>query len=154
VRTYAHFRAVGGEGAAPELSDRLAALIADGDVVESVAAREPAAFRNGGEGVTRAAGAGERDIDARRDDGGGALVAGVGEGRVGEGEDHPAVGDAESVHHVIAHPHGEFRATAFERVDADAERRLRGVRAQHRGRRPARVEVDLFVDAAGRKVRR
>ncbi len=63
------------------------------------------------EGLARVPGTEEVDVHTLRDCDGGTVRRGVvarhGEAGIGQGEDHPAVDDAEPVEHLLAHGHGD-----------------------------------------------
>jgi hypothetical protein len=117
--------------AAPELGDELIAA-GDRDVVDAVASVVRAHPGLGGEQVAALARRDEDDVGARCHGDRTPAVAGAGECRVGEGEDHAAVADPVAVHHVVPDGHlGAGPALAVvEQLDAEQPRR--GVGGHHR----------------------
>ena len=117
--------------AAPELGDKLAAA-GDGDVVDAVASVASAHATLGGEEVAAAGRRDEDDVGARRHGDRAPAVAGAGEGRVGEGEDHASVTGAVPVQHVV--PDGQLGSGPALPVvkQLDAEHSRGGVGREHR----------------------
>ena len=99
----------------------------DLDVVQAAAARAGAAVGDGGDHLAVEGRLEEVDVDAGGH-GDGVLVgrarvgrvAGEGEGGIGEGEDHSAVGHAEAVEHFLPEGHADGRVAVVQLEDFDA----------------------------------
>jgi hypothetical protein len=117
--------------AATELGDELVTP-GDGDVVDAAAPVAGAHPGLGGEDVAAAGRRDERDVGARGDSDRTPAVAGAGERRVREREDHATVTDAVPVHHVVPDGQpGPGRAFAVVK-HFDAEHPRGGVGGHHR----------------------
>jgi hypothetical protein len=117
--------------AAAELRDEVA-VAGDGGVVDAVAAVAGADAALGDQDVAEAGGGDEEDVAPGRHRDRSPAVAGAGEGRVGEGEDHPAVADGVAVDHVVSDRHGRAGPAVPVVEQRDAERQGGGVGRHHR----------------------
>jgi hypothetical protein len=117
--------------AAAELGDELA-VAGDGGVVEAAAAVAGAHPALGDQDVAQPGRGDEDDVAPGRDRDRPPAVAGAGEGRVGQREDHPAVADAMPVDHVVSDRHAGAGPAVAVLEQRDAERAGRGVGRHHR----------------------
>jgi len=117
--------------ATPELGDELTAS-GDGHVVDAVASVASAHPALGGEGVAAAGRRDEDDVGARRHGDRAPAVAGAGEGRVGEGEDHAPVADAVPVQHLVPdrQPRSRPARPVVKQLDTEHSRGIVG--GEHR----------------------
>jgi AcrR family transcriptional regulator len=117
--------------AAAELGDAVVTT-GDGDIVDTVAPVTGAQAGLGDQDVAAPARRDEHDVGARRHGDRAPAVAGAGEGRVGEGEDHAPVAGAVPVDHVV--PDGQLSPGPALPVgeQLDAEHPRGGVGGQHR----------------------
>src|SRR5579859_7329648 len=133
IRRFSGARLAGAElgAAAAELGDEVT-VAGDGCVVDAAAAVAGADPAVGDEDVAEAGGGDEEDVAPGRDRDRAPAVAGAGEGRVGQREDHPAVADAVPVDHVVADRHGRAGPAVAVVEQGDAERAGGGVGRHHR----------------------
>jgi hypothetical protein len=81
-------------GATPEKGDQFTLLVADFDVVDAAAASLLSGVPHSGENVAEMGRGDEVDVHAAGDGAVVVAIAGVGEGRIGDGEDEAAVAGA------------------------------------------------------------